>query len=72
MASGRSNPARSSPAPPGAAVRTSEEPLAMPSWEPLTARMEGELVVVEPLAAEHEEGLLAAGHERELWTYLPG
>ena len=42
----------------------------MPSWEPLTARMEGELVVVEPLAAEHEEGLLAAGHDREMWSYL--
>jgi RimJ/RimL family protein N-acetyltransferase len=32
--------------------------------------MEGELVVVEPLAAEHEPGLLAAGHDQEMWAYL--
>lgn len=32
--------------------------------------MEGQLVVVEPLAPEHEEGLLGAGHDREIWTYL--
>lgn len=32
--------------------------------------MEGELVVVEPLAAEHEAGLLAAGRDEEVWTYL--
>jgi len=43
----------------------------MPGWERLTGRMEGELVVAEPLAPEHEEGLFGAGHERELWTYLP-
>lgn len=42
----------------------------MPSWERLTGRMEGELVVVEPLAAEHEAGLLAAGHDQEMWAYL--
>jgi len=30
----------------------------MSAWEGLTGRMEGELVVVEPLAAEHEAGLL--------------
>jgi len=32
--------------------------------------MEGELVVVEPLASEHEEGLFVAGHDRETWAYL--
>lgn len=32
--------------------------------------MEGELVAVEPLAPEHEEGLFAAGHDREIWAYL--
>ena len=32
--------------------------------------MEGHLVVVEPLAPEHEEGLFAAGHDEEMWTYL--
>ncbi len=30
----------------------------------------GSLVVVEPLAPDHEEGLFAAAHEREIWTYL--
>ena len=36
----------------------------MTAWpDELTGRMEGLLVIVEPLAPEHEEGLLAAGHE---------
>ena len=42
----------------------------MSAWPQLTARMEGELVVVEPLVPEHEDGLFAAGHDREMWTYL--
>ena len=33
--------------------------------------MEGHLVAVEPLGREHDEGLYAAGHDREAWTYLP-
>jgi len=32
--------------------------------------MVGELVVVEPLRPEHEDGLFEAGHDREMWTYL--
>lgn len=40
------------------------------NWSQLTQRMEGEMVVVEPLAPEHEEGLFYAGHDREMWTYL--
>jgi RimJ/RimL family protein N-acetyltransferase len=32
--------------------------------------MRGELVVVEPLGPEHEQGLLDAGHDREMWRYL--
>jgi len=41
------------------------------AWpDELTGRMEGLLVIAEPLAPEHEEGLLAAGHDREMWTYL--
>jgi len=32
--------------------------------------MEGEIVVVEPLAPEHEPGLFAAGRDREMWTFL--
>lgn len=42
----------------------------MSSWAQLTTRMEGELVVIEPLAPEHENGLFDAGHDREMWTYL--
>ncbi len=32
--------------------------------------MEGRLVLVEPLAAEHEAGLLGAGHDQDMWAYL--
>jgi len=42
----------------------------MGTWPQLTGRMEGELVVVEPLAREHEEDLFAAGHDLEMWRYL--
>jgi RimJ/RimL family protein N-acetyltransferase len=40
------------------------------AWPRLTERIEGELVVVEPLAAEHEAALYAAGQGSEIWTYL--
>lgn len=43
----------------------------MSSWPLLTAPIEGKLVFVEPLASEHEEGLFAAGHDREMWAYMP-
>jgi N-acetyltransferase len=36
----------------------------------LTARTEGRLVVVEPLAREHEEGLFEAARDPEVWTHL--
>jgi len=42
----------------------------MDRWAELTGRMAGELVVVEPLAAEHEAGLLTAGRDPEVWPYL--
>jgi N-acetyltransferase len=39
-------------------------------WRELTARLEGQVVVLEPLAPHHEEGLfLAAGHS-EIWQWL--
>ena len=44
---------------------------AMSRGPQLTAPIEGELVFVEPLAPEHEEGLFAAGHDREMWAYMP-
>lgn len=37
----------------------------------LTGRMEGSLVVVEPLAPDHEEGLFEAGADREVWDFMP-
>jgi N-acetyltransferase len=39
-------------------------------WSRLTERIEGELVVVEPLASAHEAGLFAAGQDRDVWRYL--
>lgn len=42
----------------------------MSVWPQLTGRMEGQLVVVEPLAPEHEPGLLAVGQDEQVWTYL--
>ena len=40
-------------------------------WEGLAARLAGRLVVVEPLAREHEEGLRAAAGDPEVWRWLP-
>lgn len=42
----------------------------MAGWDQLTERIEGELVVVEPLSPAHEEGLCAAARDPEIWTYL--
>jgi N-acetyltransferase len=39
-------------------------------WPRLTERIEGELVVVEPLAAAHEDALFAAGQDPDVWRYL--
>jgi RimJ/RimL family protein N-acetyltransferase len=39
-------------------------------WDRLTSRTEGRLVVVEPLAPEHEEGLFAAARDPEVWIHL--
>lgn len=39
-------------------------------WNKLTIRLEGEIVVLEPLEAHHEEGLFAAAQHREIWEWL--
>lgn len=39
-------------------------------WDELTARLEGRIVVLEPLEAGHEEGLFAAAQHPEIWTWL--
>ncbi len=37
---------------------------------PLTARLEGSIVVLEPLAEEHADGLWEAARPPEIWTWL--
>jgi RimJ/RimL family protein N-acetyltransferase len=39
-------------------------------WADLTTRLEGQLVVLEPLEARHEDGLFAAAQHPEIWTWL--
>jgi N-acetyltransferase len=39
-------------------------------WEGLSARLEGELVVLEPLVPEHEPGLYEAGRDMD-WAWMP-
>ncbi len=39
-------------------------------WDELTTRLEGEIVVLEPLEARHEDGLFAAAQHPEIWRWL--
>lgn len=39
-------------------------------WDELTTRLQGELVVLEPLEARHEAGLYAAAQHPEIWAWL--
>jgi RimJ/RimL family protein N-acetyltransferase len=39
-------------------------------FDPLTTRLEGSIVVLEPLAAEHDEGLWEAAQAPEIWAWL--
>jgi RimJ/RimL family protein N-acetyltransferase len=39
--------------------------------EGLARRLEGRIVVLEPLSPEHEAGLWAAGSDPEVWRWLP-
>ena len=41
------------------------------AWEGIAARLEGRLVVVEPLTAEHEDDLWEAAQDPEVWRWLP-
>jgi N-acetyltransferase len=41
------------------------------TWEGLAQRLEGRIVVVEPLTATHEEGLWRAASDPEVWRWLP-
>jgi RimJ/RimL family protein N-acetyltransferase len=40
-------------------------------WFGLSQRLEGEIVVLEPLGPEHEAGLRAAAADAEIWRWLP-
>jgi N-acetyltransferase len=40
-------------------------------WERLSERLEGRLVVLEPLRWEHAEGLFAAADDPEIWRFMP-
>src|SRR5690242_3469663 len=46
-------------------------PRASPTSDDLRRRFAGELVVVEPLTALHEPGLIAAASDSELFRWLP-
>jgi N-acetyltransferase len=39
-------------------------------WDKLSTRLEGEIVVLEPLAARHEAGLLGASQHPAIWQWL--
>jgi N-acetyltransferase len=39
-------------------------------WERLAQRLEGRIVVLEPLGREHEEGLGAAAADSEVWRWM--
>jgi RimJ/RimL family protein N-acetyltransferase len=39
-------------------------------WDELTTRLEGEIVVLEPLEARHEDGLFAVAQHAEIWRWL--
>lgn len=40
------------------------------SWEDAARRLEGRIVVLEPLAPAHEQGLRAAGADPEVWRWM--
>lgn len=39
-------------------------------WDELSTPLRGEIVMLEPLEARHEEGLLAASRHMEIWRWL--
>ena len=41
------------------------------SWEGIAPRLEGEIVIVEPLAPGHEEGLWQAAYDPKVWRWMP-
>lgn len=43
---------------------------AKSTWDELTTRLEGRIVVLEPLEARHEDGLFEAAGHPEIWSWL--
>ena len=41
------------------------------SWDGIAPRLEGEIVVVEPLAPGHEDGLWEAASDPRIWRWMP-
>lgn len=41
------------------------------TWENIACRLEGSLVVLEPLEARHEQGLYEAAQDSKIWRWLP-
>jgi N-acetyltransferase len=41
------------------------------NWEGIAPRLEGEIVVVEPLAPHHEKGLWEAAQDPQIWRWMP-
>ncbi len=41
------------------------------SWERIAPRLAGEIVVVEPLAPEHEDSLWQAASDPRIWQWMP-
>ena len=41
------------------------------SWEGIAPRLEGEIVVVEPLAPGHEDGIWEAASDPMVWRWMP-
>lgn len=45
--------------------------MSHPAWEGLAVRLEGRLVVVEPLTRAHADGLRAAAADPDVWRWMP-
>ena len=39
-------------------------------WERIAERLEGRIVVLEPLTREHSVGLLQAAEDERIWRYM--
>lgn len=54
---------------PGALSPNSADNLPLVMWNGLAKRLEGEIVVLEPIEARHENGLREASRPPEIWTW---